>query len=227
MSHTRNELREAGYLVRIVVGDRDRKREIEAVTFKALLMLAHEGGLRATETQLVQMPSKANGEVAIVHATVSVAKGTFTALGDASPENVSPEVAPHIVRVAETRALARALRIAVNIGEVAVEELARFEWVRSSDNRASEKPSGPPSPPAKEPDRPAPHAERPARFRGRDSRPTETRAGDDKLAMSEEQRRLLFRLAYDLVRKDKAAALLLERLGVARFEQATLTSCCP
>ncbi len=49
--------------------------------------------------------------------------GRFTGIGDASPDNVGRTIAPHIIRMAETRAKARALRDAVNIGVTALEEL--------------------------------------------------------------------------------------------------------
>ncbi len=61
--------------------------------------------------------------MAIVRAVVETSKGTFTGIGDAGPENVNRMIRPHIIRMAETRAKARALRDAVNIGIVTLEEL--------------------------------------------------------------------------------------------------------
>ena len=63
------------------------------------------------------------GDTAIVRAVVRTGRGTFTGIGDASPKNVNPKVAPHAIRMAETRAEARALRKALDIGIVALEEL--------------------------------------------------------------------------------------------------------
>jgi hypothetical protein len=93
------------------------------VLYAGLLDLAHERGLRGITTTLVQVPSELNGSTAIVHATVETEDGTYTGLGDASPSNVTRMMAPHLIRMAETRAKARALRDAVNVGVTAFEEL--------------------------------------------------------------------------------------------------------
>ena len=69
------------------------------------------------------MPASGNGEVAIVNAVVRTDDGKFGGIGDASPENVNRAIAPHLIRMAETRAKARALRDAINVGVTAFEEL--------------------------------------------------------------------------------------------------------
>jgi hypothetical protein len=91
--------------------------------YAGLLDLAHQEGLRAVTTELVQAPTDANGQTAVCRATVVTEKGTFTGLGDACPASVSRQMLPHLLRLAETRAKARALRDAVNVGVAAVEEL--------------------------------------------------------------------------------------------------------
>ena len=102
-------------------------------TYGALLELAHKCGLSGIRTTLVQAPAPTNGGLAIVHATaVFVVDGAFadyTGLGDASIGNVGRAVAGHIVRVAETRAKARALRDALCITDAAIEEMGGGDLV--------------------------------------------------------------------------------------------------
>lgn len=117
--------REHPFVHRLPVRDRSGKvvAEKEVVSYRGLLDLAHRDGLRRIETHLVQVPSKDNGEMAIVRAEVETCRGRFSGIGDASPESVHARMVPHLIRFAETRAEARALRKAVNIGVVALEEL--------------------------------------------------------------------------------------------------------
>jgi hypothetical protein len=104
------------------------------VTYEGLLDEAHAKGLRSIRTQLVQIPTEANGNVAICTAEIEMADEgqirTFTGIGDANPRNVSRNVAAHLVRMAETRAKARALRDAINVGMAAFEELEEAELGR-------------------------------------------------------------------------------------------------
>ncbi|BBL80480.1 hypothetical protein RxyAA322_23340 [Rubrobacter xylanophilus] len=98
------------------------------VLFAGLLDEAHARGLRSIETELLQVPEEANGMTAIVRARVEMEDGrTFSGLGDANPQNVGRSIAPHLIRMAETRAKARALRDAVNVGATALEELTDGE----------------------------------------------------------------------------------------------------
>lgn len=86
------------------------------VLYGGLLDAAHTMGLRGITTTLVQAPSDLNGHLAIVWAQVEMEYGTFTAYGDANPGNVNKLMTTVIIRIAETRAKARALRDAVNAG---------------------------------------------------------------------------------------------------------------
>jgi hypothetical protein len=62
--------------------------------------------------------------------------------------------------------------------------------------------------------------EKPARFHGRDTRPMEAYQGD-KRAMSDAQKKALFRLAYTLGDREGALTRVLEALGIERLEWAT------
>lgn len=104
------------------------------VLFAGLLDEAHSRGLVGIDTELIQVPEDSNGQVAVVKATVQIEDSggsgdpsnlrTFSGIGDASPQNVSRNIVPHLIRMAETRAKARALRDAVNVGATALEELS-------------------------------------------------------------------------------------------------------
>ncbi len=93
------------------------------ILYPGLLNAAHEKGLHSIRTELYQVPKEENNYVAIVFATVtfrSPGKGAgedriFTGIGDASSKNVSAAIATALIRMAETRAKARAMRDGCNI----------------------------------------------------------------------------------------------------------------
>ena len=97
------------------------------VLYAGLLDLAHSQGLRAIRTRLLQIPGEENGQTAIVQAEVDTDRGTFSGIGDASPANVTRAMLTCTIRLAETRAKARALRDAVNVGVTAFEELGEAD----------------------------------------------------------------------------------------------------
>jgi len=166
----------ASLTIRIPIRDRNGNvvDEKEVATFAGLLARAHEEGLRRIDSDLVQVPDEHNGQLAIVRAVVETDKGIFVGLGDASPNNVNRRIAPHIIRMAETRAKARALRDAVNIGIVSMEELG-------DDLVANDKPT--------------PSNVRPFSPNERGSHSSRSRdASPQDVPMSTAQRRLLFRL---------------------------------
>ena len=163
-----------------VVGSKD------VVLYAGLLNQAHEEGLLKVCTSILQIPTEENGHLAIIKAEVQTAKGLFEAVGDACPENVDEFLAPHLIRVAETRAKARALRDAVNVGVVSYEELDGV-----SLNRDSSPGSG--APIATRSPRHAGNGNGAARPRSNGhSRPPRSSNGNEP--MSEAQRRYLFRI---------------------------------
>src|SRR5579871_2627783 len=97
------------------------------VLYAGLLDMAHQQGLKSIRTELVQVPNETNRHVAICTATVTLEKDgeerVFTGIGDAAPNNVAPAMQTCLIRMSETRAKARALRDAVNVGVAAFEEL--------------------------------------------------------------------------------------------------------
>lgn len=97
------------------------------ITFPGLLHEAHALGLKSIVTDLVNSDLK----FPVIKATVVMGTGgqldsevrTFTGYGDATEHNVAPMVKRALLRMAETRAIARALRFACNIDMTAIEEL--------------------------------------------------------------------------------------------------------
>ena len=90
------------------------------VKFEGLLHLANARGLVSLETTVISVST----ELAVCQAVARFADGrVFTDIGDASPDNVAQHLRPHFIRMAATRASARALRRALNINDCAVEEL--------------------------------------------------------------------------------------------------------
>ena len=122
------------------------QKNFAGVPFKTLLDKAHKQyGLAGVETEILQFPCAENGNMAIFRATVKNSDGaTFSGHGDADPKNTTSTIAPHLLRMAETRAIARALRWLTNSGETAIVEI--------SGDEDESGPSGPSQTPPDEPD---------------------------------------------------------------------------
>lgn len=182
----------------------------EALDYAELLARAHEDGLKSIHTELLVHPSPDNGRLCICKAIVETAKGRFEGLGDADPESIEGFLIPHLIRVAETRAKARALRDAVNCGIPSREEMDGAD----SRPRAS---------------RPGPGARGTTATTTTPStrkRSTPPRAAEDSNGhdgpMSEAQRRYLFRLLAATGRQGQAAEEFLKhRFGVPALNRAT------
>jgi len=82
------------------------------------------------EVDPIQIPSKENDNMAICKALIVSKTGEeFSDIGDANPSNCSSRVVKHLLRMASTRSIARALRSYTNIGMTCLEELADFSEV--------------------------------------------------------------------------------------------------
>lgn len=104
------------------------------VTYEGLLDVAHKEGLISIEVDLLQVPTKENNMTAIAKATAKTKEKTFTDIGDASPKSVNSQIQSHIIRMASTRAKARALRDLTNIGMTAFEELAESDEIVGNED---------------------------------------------------------------------------------------------
>ena len=90
------------------------------VQFAGLLTVAHQQGLLS----LTERVTHVSETYVMAEARAEFEDGrVFIGVGDSGPDNVGKEVKPHWRRLAGTRAMARALRCALNIHLVAVEEL--------------------------------------------------------------------------------------------------------
>jgi hypothetical protein len=202
--------------------------------YAGLLDEAHRQGLSEIRTTLIQIPSDDNGNVAICQSEVKTEKGVFTGLGDASPQNVSRAMANCLIRLAETRSKARALRDAVNVGVVAFEELdsegssdASEPGARpatpSRPNRGADLQAGAHGPGPDERSLPADSLRPPARSPEEQPHPASSLTSDGE-GITEAQRRMLASLArqageavkIDNLSRRKASQLITElkaRLG--------------
>ena len=93
----------------------------EYLTHEGLLRVAHDHGLESIQTELIHWDAEARS--AVVRAVASGERGTYSGLGDASPANVARHLQGATLRMAETRAVNRALRLYTGLGTTTTEEL--------------------------------------------------------------------------------------------------------
>jgi hypothetical protein len=107
------------------------------ITHSGLLRLAFRNRCRGINTTLEEQLSNPITNRWVFRAVVYKSRGSkgFVGYGDADPTNTSPLVHGAEMRVAETRAVNRALRKAYGIGLCSVEELG---WLTGSPNSARE-----------------------------------------------------------------------------------------
>lgn len=96
----------------------------EFVTFKGLLYVAKQhGGMTSMKSEMIREASDFTDNSYVFKATVSGSRGTAEAYGDANPHNVNAMIAPHVLRMAESRAYVRALRFYLGVGLCGMEEI--------------------------------------------------------------------------------------------------------
>ena len=110
----------------------------EFVLYAGLLDLAHQKGIKRMIVHPLQYPTKDNKMEAICKATVESKDGDiFVEIADANPLNVNRMVVEHMLRVAATRAKARALRDFTNIGMTCLEELGDLDEAMEDESGKS------------------------------------------------------------------------------------------
>ena len=203
----------------------------EFVKYPGLLDLGHQKGISSIEVEIVQMPTGDNANFAVCRATVMSKLGeTYSDIGDANPSNCSSKVSKHLLRMASTRAIARALRSYTNVGMTALEELADInEAVNEGGNhdhpKAQSKPARKAA--AKAPKKSAPENDQPK------ADPEQVPAADENQAqqesssnaatkgtavagMSEAQRRAIFNLSRRRgISVDEVECMVEESYGVS------------
>ena len=98
----------------------------EMVNFETLLDKAHSDKLKSVKTEMLHINWEK--KECLFKAEVITEKGMFTGHGDSTTENIPNKIIqPHFIRLAETRALVRALRFATNIAKTASEEIGEWE----------------------------------------------------------------------------------------------------
>src|SRR5208283_3284233 len=118
----------AKYCLSVAAGDLQFLDGRWYVTHAGLLQLASRRGCRGIRTILQERLSDAEAGRWVFKATVfkTLSSKGFVGYGDADPSNVSSIVRGAEMRIAETRAVNRALRKAYGIGLCSVEELGAF-----------------------------------------------------------------------------------------------------
>jgi len=93
----------------------------EYLTHNGLLRVAHEHGLKSIQNELIHWDPKA--KAAVIRTIVEGERGVYTGYGDANPNNVAKHLREATLRMAETRAVNRALRLYTGLGMTTTEEL--------------------------------------------------------------------------------------------------------
>ena len=108
------------------------------VKYAGLLDLAHQKKLTKLDVEILQYPAQDNEKTAICKAFAQTVTGDiFNDVGDANPLNCNSRVSKHIIRMASTRAKARALRDLTDIGMTCLEELGDLDEVVTKEEKGT------------------------------------------------------------------------------------------
>ncbi len=99
------------------------------LTHPGLLRAAADHGLESIACEVVHADWQAGRF--FMRATVTGTRGSYTGHGDANPDNVGRMIIPHAFRMAETRAVGRALRYYLGLGQTLQCELGGSEPKRA------------------------------------------------------------------------------------------------
>ena len=106
--------------------------------YAGLLDLAHQKKLSKIDVEILQYPTQENEKTAICKAlALTVTGDSFSDVGDANPSNCNARVSKHIIRMASTRAKARALRDLTDIGMTCLEELGDLDEVIGKEEKGT------------------------------------------------------------------------------------------
>jgi len=107
----------------------------ELPLFRDLLSRAHNMGLTHIKTKAISISDPPERR-AVFKATVTIRAEDglldFVGHGDCDDKNTHALIAPHYIRMAETRAIVRALRWATNEGRTCEEEMPSYDGVISN-----------------------------------------------------------------------------------------------
>jgi hypothetical protein len=119
--------------------------DLQMITHTGLIGLARRRKCRGIHVEAVDSLCDSAASRFVLKATVYPSKGSsgFVGYGDADPSNVSFLVHGAEMRVAETRAVNRALRKAYGIGICSVEEIGSFAEPRESSPESKKLPPQP------------------------------------------------------------------------------------
>ena len=95
------------------------------ITHQGLLKFAHIKGLQSLSTRIIEYDIEKKS--AIIECSAILEDGGnvshFKAFGDSSTESLKPNMHPHFLGMAQTRAINRCLRLATGLGMTSFEEL--------------------------------------------------------------------------------------------------------